>query len=69
MYETFDHTADLGLRIRAADLNTLFGEAGLALTSALVEDPATIAQLRLEGAAVPLRYRTSSLFALRGVDQ
>ena len=38
MYETFDHTADLGLRIRAADLNTLFAEAGRALFSALVED-------------------------------
>lgn len=43
MYETFDHTADLGLRIRAADLNTLFAEAGRALFSALVEDPDAIA--------------------------
>ena len=46
MYETFDHTADLGLRIQAADLNTLFAEAGLALQSALVEDLATVAPLR-----------------------
>ena len=38
MYETFDHTADLGLRIRAADLNTLFAEAGQALFATLVED-------------------------------
>jgi SHS2 domain-containing protein len=43
MYETFDHTADLGLRIRAADLNTLFAEAGRALFSILVEDLDTIA--------------------------
>jgi SHS2 domain-containing protein len=42
MYETFDHTADLGLRIRAADLNMLFAEAGLALESALVEDPGAV---------------------------
>ena len=42
MYETFDHTADLGLRIRAGDLNTLFAEAGLALGSILVEDPAAV---------------------------
>jgi SHS2 domain-containing protein len=42
MYETFDHTADLGLRIRSADLNTLFSEAGLALESALVEDLAAV---------------------------
>lgn len=38
MYETFDHTADLGLRIRAADLDTLFAEAGRALFSTLVEN-------------------------------
>jgi SHS2 domain-containing protein len=38
MYETFDHTADLGLRIRAADLSTLLAEAGHALTSVLIED-------------------------------
>jgi SHS2 domain-containing protein len=42
MHETFDHTADLGLRIRAADLNTLFAEAAEALVGALVEDPATV---------------------------
>ena len=42
MYETFDHTADLGLRIRAADLNTLFAEAAEALFSAVVEDLATV---------------------------
>jgi SHS2 domain-containing protein len=54
MYETFEHTADLGLRIRAADLNTLFAEAGQALFAALVEDPTTIVprdrhDLRVEG--------------------
>jgi SHS2 domain-containing protein len=37
MYETFDHTADLGLRITAADLNTLFEEAARALFSIIVE--------------------------------
>src|SRR2546423_1424275 len=42
MYETFEHTADLGLRVRAADLDTLFGEAAEALTSALVEDPSSV---------------------------
>jgi SHS2 domain-containing protein len=38
MYETFDHTADLGLRIRAADLDTLFAEAAAALFTAVVSD-------------------------------
>ena len=46
MYETFDHTADLGLRIRAADLNTLFAEAGQALFATLVEDIAAVAPAR-----------------------
>jgi SHS2 domain-containing protein len=42
MFETFDHTADLGLRVRAADLNTLFAEAATALFSTIFEDPATV---------------------------
>ena len=46
MFETFDHTADLGLRVRADDLNTLFAEAGLALMSIVVEDPASVQPTR-----------------------
>jgi SHS2 domain-containing protein len=42
MYETFEHTADLGLRVRAADLDTLFREAAEALFSTIVEDPGTV---------------------------
>jgi SHS2 domain-containing protein len=42
MYELFEHTADLGLRARAADLDTLFAEAARALFSAVVEDLATL---------------------------
>jgi SHS2 domain-containing protein len=42
MYETFEHTADLGLRIRAADLPTLFAEAAQVLFSVIVEDLATV---------------------------
>ena len=42
MFETFDHTADLGLRIRAGDLDTLFAEAALALFSAVITDPASV---------------------------
>jgi SHS2 domain-containing protein len=53
MHETFDHTADLGLRIVAADLSTLFAEAGLALQSALVEDPGTIAAVRSVAIQLP----------------
>jgi len=42
MYEVFDHTADLGLRIRAEDLNTLFAEAGRGFSSLIVDDPDSI---------------------------
>lgn len=38
MHETFEHTADLGLRVRAPDLDTLFAEAAEALFAAIVED-------------------------------
>src|SRR5205809_3592949 len=42
MYEHFEHTADLGLRVRAADLDTLFAEAAEALFAAVVEDLSTV---------------------------
>jgi SHS2 domain-containing protein len=42
MHETFDHTADLGLRIRAPTLDVLFAEAGEALFAAIVEDLGTV---------------------------
>lgn len=38
MHETFEHTADLGLRIVGGDLNTVFVEAAEALFSAIVEN-------------------------------
>ena len=55
MYETFEHTADLGLRVRAPDLDTLFAEAAACLFSAVVEDPASVRplqriDLRIDGA-------------------
>ncbi len=37
-YEFFEHTADLGLRIRADEIETLFEEAACALFSAIVVD-------------------------------
>ncbi|OHB72446.1 MAG: hypothetical protein A2V70_14440 [Planctomycetes bacterium RBG_13_63_9] len=36
MYEIFEHTADLGLRIRCSDLSGLFSEAARALFSVIV---------------------------------
>jgi SHS2 domain-containing protein len=54
MYETFEHTADLGLRIRAANLEQLFVEAAEALFSTIVEDLSAVApkerlDMQLEG--------------------
>lgn len=42
MYELFEHTADLGLRVRAPDLDTLFAEAAACLFSAVLEDVGTV---------------------------
>jgi SHS2 domain-containing protein len=38
MFETFDHTADIGLRVSATTLAELFVEAARGLTSLLVEN-------------------------------
>ena len=43
MHETFDHTADLGLRIRAATLDELFVEAAAALFEVIVADLHSVA--------------------------
>lgn len=44
MHELFEHTADLGLRATAPDLNTLFAEMAKCLLTAIVEDPASVTQ-------------------------
>lgn len=57
MYELFEHTADLGLRIRASDLNTLFAEAGTALFATLLEDVASV------------RPQSAQTFTIEGEDR
>src|SRR5262245_11444135 len=42
MYEFFEHTADLGLRVHSPDLDTLFAEAGQALFAAIIENLADV---------------------------
>lgn len=42
MYETFEHTADVGLRIRTSDLDSLFEEAARALFAVIVANPETV---------------------------
>jgi SHS2 domain-containing protein len=49
MFETFDHTADLGLRVQAPDVDGLFVEAAAALFSTIVEDLAAVAPRQAVG--------------------
>jgi SHS2 domain-containing protein len=59
MFEVFDHTADLGLRIHAADVNSLFAEAGRALLSVIVSDPDSVEpreELTLHVAGTDIEY-------------
>jgi len=43
-YETFEHTADVGLRVQATDLPELFAEAGRGFLSLLVEEVDAVGQ-------------------------
>lgn len=45
MYEVFEHTADVGLRIKAASLEELFRDAGRGLISILIADSSRVRPL------------------------
>ena len=62
MHELFEHTADLGLRARAADLNTLFAEAAACLFSAIVEDPQSVRPLMEQSITISGEDRELLLF-------
>ncbi len=54
MFETFDHTADLGLRVRAESREALFEEAARGLFSVILENPERVGgdlsfSFRIEG--------------------
>jgi SHS2 domain-containing protein len=54
MYEIFPHTADLGLRVKAPDLNSLFAEAGRGFFSIIVTNlrdvrPETSVEFNIQG--------------------
>ena len=42
MFTLFDHTADLGLRVTALDLNTLFRKAAEGLFAMMTDDPGSV---------------------------
>lgn len=62
MYETFEHTADLGLRIKAADLPTLFAEAGRGLTSIIVANVDQVRPVREVNIDLPQEQLDELLF-------
>jgi SHS2 domain-containing protein len=55
MYEIFEHTADMGLRVRAPDLPALFADAGRGLTSMIAPNLDSIRPVR----RIPLRVTGS----------
>ena len=57
MYELFDHTADLGLRVTAATLDELFADAARGLFAMIVERPDAI------------EPRVEETFAVSGEDK
>jgi len=42
MYELFEHTADLGIRVKSSTLNGLFSDAACALFAAVLDNPESI---------------------------
>ena len=55
MYETFEHTADVGLRVRAATLEELFAEAARGFFSLIVENSDHVQPAREFAISVPGR--------------
>lgn len=62
MHEVFDHTADIGLRIRAKTLEELFNEAGRAFTAVVVENPEAVRPAEECRFEIPGRERDYLLF-------
>ena len=55
MYEFFEHTADVGLRVRAPDLDRLFSEAATGLFALVVEGPLRLGPERRQFAVAGTR--------------
>ncbi|MEX0704896.1 MAG: archease [Planctomycetales bacterium] len=62
MHETFDHTADVGLRIKAPSLDELFAEAGRGFLSLLVDNPEGVRPERSFELEIPGERRDDLLF-------
>jgi SHS2 domain-containing protein len=53
MYETFEHTADLGLRVRSSSLEGLYAEAAEGLFATIVDDLNTVQPRQLVEVHLP----------------
>ena len=54
MFEHFDHTADLGLRVRAGTLEELLAEAGCGLLAMIVANPASVRPVQTRTIELPV---------------
>ena len=62
MYEHFDHTADLGLRVRASTLEELLAEAGRGLLAMIVANPASVRPVQTRSIELPASEPSLVLF-------
>ncbi len=62
MYETFEHTADLGLRVRAASEEVLFAEAARGLFSMIVPELDSVQPMQTREFTIAGRQRDYLLF-------
>jgi len=62
MFELFEHTADLGLRVGAATLEELLVEAGRGLLTMLVANPQAVRPVQSRSIELPAEEPTYLLF-------
>jgi SHS2 domain-containing protein len=62
MFELFDHTADLGLRVRGATLEALLADAGRGLLAMHVADPASVQPVATRTIEIPASEPAYLLF-------
>jgi SHS2 domain-containing protein len=62
VFELFDHTADLGLRVRAPSLEELLSEAGRGLLAMLVANPASVRPVQTRTIELPVGEPALLLF-------
>jgi SHS2 domain-containing protein len=62
MFELFEHTADLGLRVRAATLGELLADAARGLLAMLVANPEAVRPVQAKVIAIQAENRSYLLF-------